>query len=277
MASIQEIESCIRRGDLQAASAGILELVRQGQSPEGRHVFFAHTLLAGSPWAEMSALLPAGTNSLVETGWLNSVMRSRPVNRDGLPIPWFTYAAIDFLEGLEKGSWKVFEWGSGNSTLWWAGKCAGVVAVEDNESWYAEVKGQLPGNARYVLATDQESYVGAIDGDGDELYDVVVIDGSHRNQCAARCVSRLSEGGVVVFDNTDCLDHDDGVSALMDAGFQRIDFWGLIPSYFYRNCTSLFFKDARLLRSAPNPARQSSILGLSCGQAIDALQGKRKP
>lgn len=275
MSTIPEIEAAIEEGDIETTAKRIAELVRQGRSPEGRHIRYAHLLVASAPWPEVNALVPTGTNSLVETGWLNSLLRGRPVNKAGQPVPWFTYPAIDFLVSILNPRWTVFEWGSGNSTLWWASQCAHVTAIEDNQSWYSEVKGQLPANTTYTLAPDLGSYVGAIESDPGQRFDVIVIDGSHRNDCAARCLPYLTDRGIIIFDNSDCLDYDAGIALLSQAGLYRLDHWGLIPSYLYRNCTSIFLKDPTILQNLPNPTAQSSILGPSCGQAIDTLQGKR--
>ena len=60
-----------------------------------------------------------------------------------LELPWFSYAAIDFLEDYLDPSLAVFEYGSGGSTLFFARRAASVVSVEDNPEWFNRVQKRL--------------------------------------------------------------------------------------------------------------------------------------
>src|SRR5882724_10582455 len=60
-----------------------------------------------------------------------------------LEIPWFSYAAIDFLDGFVQPDMKVFEYGSGGSTLFFARRAKSVVSVEDNAKWFEWVSRRL--------------------------------------------------------------------------------------------------------------------------------------
>ncbi|MEJ2506834.1 MAG: hypothetical protein P8Y81_11300 [Ignavibacteriaceae bacterium] len=50
---------------------------------------------------------------IMETGWLPSFKSGKPVDFNLEPIPWFTYAAIDFLKGKLNKNLSVLELGSG--------------------------------------------------------------------------------------------------------------------------------------------------------------------
>jgi hypothetical protein len=271
-----QIDTALKEGNFNEAARLVQLGVRQRMDFQGRHVFYANVLFASIPWREISALLPSGTNSFQTTGWLNSVLKGRPVDANDNPIPWFTYPAIDFLESIIDPIWSIFEWGSGNSTKWWAKKCALVMAVESNPAWHAEVSRSLPQNAKVILAEDQDSYTQAIRQTSESVFDIVVIDGEHRNQCVLMCLDAISDEGIVVFDNSDRQSYNEGIQCLLDAGFFRIDFWGLIPSYAYRNCTSIFFRNPELLKRAQLPSEHVSNLGLSCEQSIALLKAKIK-
>lgn len=270
-----KIHRALAAGQRELACQLILSSVRQKVPLGGDTVFYSNLLLCSFPWAEVSALLHSGTNSLLSTGWLESVMKGRPVNAAGDPIPWLTYPAIDFLDAHVKPDWKVFEWGSGNSTLWWSRKCRLVRAVESNRDWHSEVSRGLPGNASVFLAESHSDYVGQLGAQKDGPFDAIVIDGDHRNDCAEASQAALAPGGLIVFDNTDCDEHRRGVEFLSKAGLHRIDFFGGIPSYTYRNCTSIFLQDPAILTGAKVPADHVSSVGLSCGQAVDRLRAKK--
>ena len=53
-----------------------------------------------------------------------------------LEIPWFAYAAIDFLETFLQPHMTVCEYGSGGSTLFFAARAKSVFSIEDNPKWF---------------------------------------------------------------------------------------------------------------------------------------------
>src|SRR5438477_3935780 len=53
-----------------------------------------------------------------------------------LEVPWFSYAAIDFLERFLKPEMSVVEYGSGGSTLFFAHRVKTVFSIEDNPQWF---------------------------------------------------------------------------------------------------------------------------------------------
>ena len=73
---------------------------------------------------------------LKQEGWLNSATKNMPIDTDGNEIPWFTYSAIRFIESRLKKDHTIFEFGSGNSTIWFSNRCAHVISVEHEEAWY---------------------------------------------------------------------------------------------------------------------------------------------
>lgn len=267
---LEQIDAHLLEGNLNEAAELIRIAIDSGIYFQDRHILYAHTLLLCKDWLEISSLLPQDTNILATSGWLDSVYSNRPVNAELQPIPWFTYPAIDYLDTVIQNDWMVFEWGSGNSTLWWSAKAQSIISVEDNQDWVNELKPNLPGNASVLYQPTQEEYVHAIDRFEDGYFDVVVIDGSHRNECAKQALSKVSQSGMIVFDNSDGKDFVEGVNYLSDRELYRLDFWGLIPSYLYKNCTSVFLKDPKLLQKLPCPATHRSSVGVSCFQAMDS-------
>ncbi|QNH55640.1 MAG: hypothetical protein H2674_14390, partial [Limnospira indica BM01] len=83
-------------------------------------------------WSEVSKNLPSGINYLESSGWLKSLATGVPINFDSQPIPWYTYPAIEFIENKISSDFKVFEYGSGQSTLWWAERVLKVISVESD-------------------------------------------------------------------------------------------------------------------------------------------------
>src|SRR5579859_6931852 len=60
-----------------------------------------------------------------------------------LELPWFSYAAIDFLNQYLKPHMTVCEYGSGGSTLFFAQRVKSVFSIEDNPHWFEMVTRRL--------------------------------------------------------------------------------------------------------------------------------------
>jgi hypothetical protein len=193
------------------------------------------------------ALLRRG-NFLDVSGWLRSFRSRESVDAAGEPIPWFTYAAVSFFQNRTKPDWRVFEFGCGNSTLWWAGRVAGVVSCEHDADWYARMKARVPGHVRLMLVSldDTGDYERSIH-QHHERFHVVVIDGRRRNACACEAVRVLTPDGVIVWDNTEREAYKDGCAFLRGEGFKQLDFTGLGPITAGDRTTSVFYRESNCL------------------------------
>jgi len=177
------------------------------------------------------------------------------------------------LDGLNKTEWVVFEWGSGNSTIWWSKNVSKVIAVEDNDVWFEEVAKQIAPNVEYFCCKDV-SYFEKIRQYPDNYFDVVVIDGAFRNECAIESINKVKNEGIIIFDNSDGADFRNAQLLFMEKNLYRIDFWGLIPSYAYKNCTSFYSKCSEIFRPKYLQMNLSSSTGQSCFQAMDLINRK---
>ena len=228
------------------------------------------------------------------SGWSRSAVEQRPVRADGSPVPWFTFGAIEFLQRTVRQSDRVFEYGAGFSTLWWQKHASKVVSVEHDEDWCDELRPQLDCNVTLqnigpskTCPTAAKPYVErfftrmrrtywpeypeervvrrGLDDDNFQLYastilehegpfDIVVIDGMARRLCTEFAVSKVSEDGIIILDNSNRRDYDTSYDILEEAGFQQIPFWGLVPGASFLTCTSVFLKSlSRLAPAAHGP------------------------
>jgi len=100
---------------------------------------------------------------LVSRGWFKSKdIGGEPVDFSGNSIPWITYSAIDFLTPRINREMKVFEYGSGGSTLWWAGKVKSVVSIEYDKNWYEKIKSKTErkSNVKLIYSTYDKNACG---------------------------------------------------------------------------------------------------------------------
>lgn len=167
------------------------------------------------------------------------------LDRDGNPIPWYTYPAIEYLSQFDYSQKKIFEFGCGNSSLFWARRAEKVVSIEDNLQWFEKWQGEFREENLDVRWRDEgEGYYNAIFEDGQQ-YDVIVVDGKRRADCARCAVRALAPGGLIILDDSDRIntsqEYKDAVAALREAGLLQVDFYGFCPMNCYTKATSLFF------------------------------------
>jgi len=166
------------------------------------------------------------------------------VDRNGAPVAWYTYAALSFLEPRLRADLEVFEYGSGHSTLWWAERVAHVCSVESEIGWVEHLRPQLPANTELRHESPGSPYVRS-PLDRGRRFDVIVIDGFDRNECARVCPDVLTDDGVIVWDNADReREYADGFDHLRARGFARLDFDGLGPLNGYGWRTTVFYRRA---------------------------------
>lgn len=169
----------------------------------------------------------------------------------GNPIPWYTYPAIEYLNQLDFSRKKVFEFGSGNSTRFWASISKHVVAVEDDKEWHSKIKPLLPGNVDYLFESDRDAYIHSILSQPED-FDVIIVDGSHRYECAEAALRKLRDDGFVILDNSDWKEKTS--SLLRDADLIEVDMSGFGPINPYTWTTSFYFR--RGVKLSPRHDRQ---------------------
>lgn len=180
-------------------------------------------------------------------GHWQSARLHRPVDARGDPLPWFTYPAIEFLEQLDFSAKRIFEFGAGNSTLYWSRRSAEVVSVESDPAWHGHLAARVGSNVRLILEPEPAAYVAALDREA-VSFDVIVVDGLERLACSQAAQTRLRPGGLVILDNADW--HPRCAAVLRQAGLLQVDMTGFGPVNGYSWTTSLFFD-----RSFDFPAR----------------------
>lgn len=185
---------------------------------------------------------------LKQIGWFSAFDGRSPVDGNNNPIPWVTYSFIDFIKERIKKEHSVFEFGSGNSTYFYAKYAGKVVSVEHDKAWYDKIVNTQTENAEMIY-TELKT-----DGDYcrmpvklDQQFDIIIVDGRDRVNCCKQAVNALTPGGVVVLDDSERDFYVEGVAFLKDQGFRQLPFTGISPGLFYNKATSIFYKDNNCL------------------------------
>ena len=189
------------------------------------------------------ALMQSG----ILTSWALSGKADIPFyGMNGEVNPWWAESTVNLVrEKISKiRNLRVFEWGSGNSTLFWSKYAIKVVAIEHDKEWYEKVKKIISDNVklRHIELKYDGDYCRAIN-DEDDLFDIICIDGRDRTRCAHNCLSKLKNDGIVIFDNSDRNEYKDGYDYLISNGYKRLELsgivWGVSGAVDY---TSIFCK-----------------------------------
>lgn len=145
-----------------------------------------------------------------------------------MDLPWWTYQSIDVVDGFLRGhdgGARVFEYGSGASTLWLARRCGSVDAVEHHAAWADRVRALVagtqglrctptlhvppvpassdpvvPSGAPSGQGLDFDAYVRTID-EVDGEFDLVLVDGRARGAALLHALDRVRPDGLVLLDD----------------------------------------------------------------------------
>lgn len=195
--------------------------------------------------------------------WVTSLTRVHDsVAIAELDVPWWTYKAIDQVEAwltARPRPIRVFEWGSGASTMWLAKRTDEIITVEHHPEFAQMIGPRLealdgvtfrevaaPASTNPKIGSqkpgseglDFDAYVHAID-DTEGTFDLIVIDGRAREACLTAAIPHLAEDGLIVFDNSHRKRY---VEAIQASGLNEDALGGLTPTLPYPDKTSLLTK-----------------------------------
>ena len=133
--------------------------------------------------------------------------------------PWWSPGAISYLATHLTNGARVWEWGSGGSTIWLMERDAKVTSIEEDPEWAAKVEQRCPSaDVRFIGGDDSgvlrsrqwersehffDRYVCAVDDEPDESLDVAIVDGRCRLDCVRHAVPKVREGGLLIIDDTE--------------------------------------------------------------------------
>jgi hypothetical protein len=147
-------------------------------------------------------------------------------------LPWICEDAVKWLKNNLTDNFKVFEYGSGGSTIFFSKICKEVVSVENDPYWYLKIKNKIKNNcllyyksaqpgAKGYSSTDPRStgknfnnYVSVIDRYHDNYFDLIFVDGRARNSCLKASISKVKDGGYIMLDNSERPEYVEGIKTL---------------------------------------------------------------
>ena len=186
----------------------------------------------------------------INTGHAKSSFLMRAVDKKGDPIPWYTYPAIDFLLLRDYRDKNILEFGSGQSTLWWAARAKFVLSLEEDPHWFAEISRRVPSNVEICQVPAGIEAIEKLVQSRRMKFDVIIIDGGPRRKLVALSFQYLAPRGVIILDNAEGYGFYEEIKG---RECRRIDFFGFAPGVVLRHCTSMAFVDDCFLVSPEIP------------------------
>lgn len=174
----------------------------------------------------------------VDYGHFLTTLKWSCIDKNGSPIPWYTYPTIEYLKQFDFSSKSVFEYGSGNSSLFWAARANQVVSVEGDKKWHEKVsKMNNFDNLSLILAEDKTTYISSIENFSG--FDIIIIDGYYRDECAYYAIKKINPGGLIILDNSNRYPK---IAKFIrsESNLIQVDMKGFTPINFYTSTTSLF-------------------------------------
>jgi precorrin-6B methylase 2 len=129
-------------------------------------------------------------------------------------LPWITDGAVDFIDTFITERQKlglatrVFEFGAGNSTLYFLSKGCFVRSIEHDSDWAERIRKTADAfdyTANLDLITAQRPYATQYQDDG---FDLTIIDGRDRVNCLQYVMDNMRNlDQLIVLDNTERFDY----------------------------------------------------------------------
>jgi hypothetical protein len=165
--------------------------------------------------------------------FITSLIYFRLYRRISPHTPYYTPGAIKIIEKLLNKTSKVFEWGSGKSSLWFSKRVGEYICVEHDQLWFDEIlrhfKEKNIQNAKIRYVPSQEiddryfwekdwayykslnhppskpefrNYMMHIDNYPDKYFDCIVVDGRERVGCMLQALPKIKSDGFIIFDDS---------------------------------------------------------------------------
>lgn len=194
--------------------------------------------------------------------WFNSFRSTFSPVKAG--VPWLPFRATDWLESHVHGDMKVFEFGSGGSTIFLSQHARSLHTVEHDRVWHETISAALKQrgitNCCYMLREPQPingsfrtsdglgegtvvldereweyprmnfvHYVDAIEQHPDRSFDLILVDGRARGACLQQAIRKIRADGWVMLDNSNSPEFINATAAMRS--YERTDFHAIAPGW----------------------------------------------
>jgi predicted O-methyltransferase YrrM len=188
--------------------------------------------------------------------------------------PWITYGAIKFLERVVTSEMRIYEYGAGGSTIFFALRAKKVFTCEHDPAWANKVRASLirancsnyelkvveaisdrltlnkdPANPDdYVSHSpphrnlDFRDYSKSIDDFPDNYFNMVLVDGRSRPSCVKHAIPKVADKGYLILDNAEREAYSAVHEMMRSRRYLRRSFFGPTPHVGFFTLTCVWQK-----------------------------------
>ncbi len=198
--------------------------------------------------------------NLHKKSWINSARNAFTVDENNLPIPWYTFDAIDFLQKNLTENHIIFEFGCGASTLFFASKVKKVISLESNRRWFEIITSRLKNSGDFLLeknyfsnknceiflneeALNQDEYQNFAQNYSQKnnlKFDFLIVDSLKRFECAKKSFEAVKNDGYLILDDSERPNYRKIFDFLQKNNFSFQDFIGIAPAQLRIKKTTFF-------------------------------------
>lgn len=158
-------------------------------------------------------------------------------------LPWYNKELIAFLEPYLTNKMHIFEYGGGNSTLYYSSKVLSVSTAETRKEWFDFVlSNQTIQNIEIKLCQDLINFQNEISNFKVKLFDLIAVDSIQRAKCLLNSINFLSPDGIIILDNSERENLKTAKTKMIEFGFKEVIYQGeredglfSVSSVFYQN------------------------------------------
>jgi hypothetical protein len=198
--------------------------------------------------------------NLYKKSWINSSRNGFTVDENNLPIPWYTFDAIDFLQKNLNKNHIIFEFGCGASTLFFSSKVKKVVSLESNRRWFEIIISILKNSGDFLLeenyfsnanceiflnedALNQDEYQNFAQNYSQKnniKFDFLIVDSLKRFECVKNSFEAVKNDGYLILDDSERTNYQKIFDFLQKNNFYYRDFVGIAPAQLRIKKTTFF-------------------------------------
>jgi precorrin-6B methylase 2 len=180
---------------------------------------------------------------LYQSGWINSILENKPVQKDNHYIPWINYSFFTFIDSRISDDQNVFEYGAGYSSIYFSKTVKKLYSVEHDPTWIEKIKSQSRDNhvIYNISEIENKQYAQSIKRPLIK-FDIVFVDGRDRVDCSIYSVSYLSDRGVLILDDSERGRYTQVFVFMKENGFKELTFTSFKPSMNKLASTTIFYK-----------------------------------
>jgi hypothetical protein len=97
-------------------------------------------------------------------------------------------------------------------------------------------------NLELLYRNEQEAYINVFKEMPEEKFELLIIDGNHREECCEVASKMVKASGIVILDDSQRVNYKAAREKLKEQGFRQLPFFGMAPISKRMKETSLFYR-----------------------------------